>query len=127
MRSACRRGTASASPESSQALERELANRLEHPVALLSEPARAAAEEALVQERREGVEIGVADGLGCLQRASSAEDAQPREELLLVRVEQVVRPRDRRSERRVSLLGVAGPFESVEPVAEPLEQCLRRQ
>src|SRR5207248_7591606 len=106
---------------------RELANRLEHPVALLSEAARAAAEQALVQERGERLEIGVADGLDSLQRAPSAEDAQSREQPLFARVEQVVRPRDRRPERRVSLLGIAGSLEGVESVTEPLEKLLRRQ
>src|SRR5437763_3404539 len=56
-------------------LERELADRLEHPVALLAEPPGAAAQEALVKQRSESVEIGVAHRLRGLQRAAAAEHA----------------------------------------------------
>ena len=91
-------------------LDRELANRLEHPEALLAEAARPSPHEALVEERRERVEIGVADCLGRLERAAPAEDRESPEEPLLVLVEQVVRPGDRRSQRRVALVGVACPL-----------------
>ena len=77
-------------------LEREFADRLEHPVALLAEPPGAAAEEALVEQGGERVEIGIADRLRGLERATAAEHAKPREQPPLVLVEQVVRPGDRR-------------------------------
>ena len=70
--------------------EREFADRLEHPVALLAEPPGAAAQEALVKQRSESVEIGVAHRLRGLQRAAAAEHAEPCEQLLLVFVEQVI-------------------------------------
>ena len=46
---------------------------------------------------------------------------------LLVLVEQVVRPGDRRPQRRVALLGVAGSLQRVEPVGEAIEQRLGRE
>src|SRR2546423_9381823 len=107
-----------------QSLERELADRLEHPVALLAEPSGAAAEQALVEQGGERVEVGVAHELRRLERAAAAEHAEAREQRLLVLVEQVVRPGDGRSERHVPLLGVAGSFEGVEAVGEPLEESL---
>src|SRR5438067_1152035 len=89
-------------------LERELADRLEQPVALLAEPSRPAANEALVEQGGEYVEIGVADDLRRFERAAAAEDAHPCEQLLLGLVEQVVRPGDGCPQRRVAFLGVAG-------------------
>ena len=77
-------------PRALELLERELADRLEHPVALLAEPPGAAAQEALVKQRSESVEIGVAHRLRGLQRAAAAEHAEPCEQLLLVFVEQVI-------------------------------------
>ena len=73
-----------------ETLGRERANRLEHPVTLLAEPACAAAEKALVEQRGKRVEIGVAHGLRGLERASRREDGKALEELPLVRLEQVV-------------------------------------
>ena len=74
----------------------ELADRLEHPVALLAEPAGAAPKEALVEKRGERVE-------SASQTASADSSVQPPrktesrlEETLLALVEKVVRPRDRR-------------------------------
>ena len=64
---------ARASPDASRLLARELADRLEHPEALLAERARAASDEALVEQRGERVEVGVADRLGGLERAAAAE------------------------------------------------------
>ena len=111
-------------PVVAEPLEREFADGLEHPVALLTEPSRAAAEQALVEQGGERVEIGLADELRRFERAAAAEHAQVREQRLLVLVEQVVRPRDGRPERQVTFLGVAGSFEGVEPVGEPFEERL---
>ena len=85
------------------------------------------AEQALVEEGGERVEIRVADGLRRLERAAAAEHAEPREQLLLGVVEQVVRPGDRRPERRVALLGVPGSLQRVEPVGEAVEERLGRE
>ncbi len=95
-------------------LDREFADRLEHPEALLAEAARPSPHEALVEKRRERVEIGVADCLGRLERAAPAKDRESPEELLLVLVEEIVRPGDRRSQSRVALVGVACPLQEVE-------------
>src|SRR6478672_4298790 len=108
-------------------LDRELANCLEHPVALLAEPPGAAAEKALVEQGGERVEVGLAHELRRLERAAAAERAEAREQCLLVLVEQVVRPGDGRPERQVALLGVARSLERVEAVGEPVEECLRRE
>ena len=62
--------------------------------------------------------------LGGVERAAAAEDGEPGEEPLLVLVEQVVAPRDRRAQRRVALVGVAAALEQVEPLRDPLEQLL---
>ena len=62
-----------------QPLDGELADRLEHPEALAGVP-----EEALVDERLEGVEVGAGDLLGCLEGAAAAEDGQPGEQALLL-------------------------------------------
>src|SRR4029453_19499724 len=78
-----------------QPLGRELADRLEHPEPL----ALAHADEALVDERLQPVEIGVANRLGSLERAAASKDRQSREQTLLVRLEQVVLPLDRPPQR----------------------------
>jgi hypothetical protein len=64
-----------------QPLGRELADRLEHDEALPAAP-----EEALVDERLEHVDLGVADGLRRVERAAAGEDAEPAKELLLLLV-----------------------------------------
>src|SRR4029079_16332923 len=112
---------------SSELLECVLADCFEHPVPVLSEQPGAAAEEALVEQRGERVEVGVADGFGGLQRAAPAEDAEPCEEPLLVLVEQVVGPGDRRPERRGAFLRVARAPERVEPPGEAVEERLRSE
>ena len=88
---------------------------------------RAAAEEALVQERLERRQIGVAHGLGGLEGAACREDGQPGEERLFGGPEEVVGPLDRGAERRVALVGVAGPPRQVEPVAQRLERRVRSE
>ena len=61
------------------------------------------ANEALVDERLERVEVGVADLFGGGKRAAAGEDGEPGEELLLGRLEQLVRPLDRRAKRLLAL------------------------
>ncbi len=58
----------------------KLADRLEHPVTCA-----APADEALVEERGDPVEVCTADLLGSLQRATAGEDGEPGEEVLLGR------------------------------------------
>lgn len=77
-------------------LDGDLADRLEHPETLLVEPARPAPDETLVEQRAERVEIGVAYGLSRLDRAAATKGGEPPEETLLVIVEKVVGPGDRR-------------------------------
>ena len=108
-------------------IARELADRLQHPEALLSEPACTSANQALVEERRKDIEVGIADGLGGLQSAAAAEDRESPEEPLLVLVEEVMRPGDRRSQGRVALVGVARAFEQIESRVEAPEQCFGRE
>ena len=86
-----------------EALRGELPDRLEHPEPLGAVRLGAAADEALVEERGQRVEVRLADRLGVVERAAAAEDGEPGEELLLAAVEEVVAPRDRRAQRRVAL------------------------
>ena len=60
-------------------LASELPDRLEHPVALVGK-----AQEALLDERLQGVEVGVRNLLRRLERAAAGEDAEAGEELLLL-------------------------------------------
>src|SRR4029077_6420904 len=92
-----------------------------------AQAARAAAKQALVEQRRQRVELCLADRFRRLERAAAAEHSELREQAPLVVVQQVVRPRDRRPQRGVALVGVPGSLEQVEPAAEALEQELRRE
>jgi len=103
-----------------ETLQRVLANRLEHPVALVGE-----AEQALLDVRLEGVERGAADLLRRLERAAAREDAEAGEELLLSGEEELVRPVDGRPERDLTGIGVAAAREQVEPGGEALEDLSR--
>ena len=117
-----------------RALERVLPDRLEQPEARLAVGAVRLPDEALVDERGEALEhlaevhLVAADGVGDLERAAAREDAEPREQGLLGRLEQVVAPVDRVAERalpRRQVVGAAG--EQVEPLLEPAEDRLRRE
>ena len=107
-----------------EAKQRELADRLEHPEAVDAFSRHPTAVQALVEEGGERAEVRFADLFGCLERAAAAEDGQAAEESLLVAVEQVVRPADRRVERRVAWIGVTGRRE-LEPLGQPLEERRR--
>jgi hypothetical protein len=102
----------------------ELADRLEHPEALVPVRIGAAADEALVEERRKRVEVRATHRFGRLESAAAAEDCEPGEQPLFVVVEEVVAPSDRRTQRGVALVGVAAALEQVEPLRDPLEQLL---
>ncbi len=107
-------------------LRRELADELVHPVARAGVFVRAP-QKALVEERGECLEVGVADRFGCLERAAADEDREPGEELLLLASEQVERPLDGRAQRLLARVGVAVAPEQVEALGEPFEQLLRRE
>ena len=68
-----------------ESLGGEFADRLQHPEAVAG-----VAQEALVDERLEDVEVGVADVFGGVEGAAAGEDGEAGEELLLVVGEQVV-------------------------------------
>ena len=85
-----------------------------------------AADEVLLDERLECVEVGVADGLRRLHRKASREDGKPTEDLLLLRIEQVVAPRDRGAQRSLPVRCVAGAAgEQRQPPVEPGQQLVR--
>ena len=102
---------------------RELANRLEHPVAVAG-----AAEEALVDQRGDRVDVGAADLLGGLQRATAGEHGQAGEEVLLCRRQEVVAPGDRRAQRPLPLRCRArAAGKQRQPLLESFEQDRRRE
>ena len=68
----------------------------------------------------------VAHLLGRLVRAAAGEHREPREQPLLFRREEVVRPADRRVERLLARIGVAPALE-LDALPEPLEQLLGRE
>ena len=70
--------------------ERVLADRLEH-----HEPLALAPHQALVHQRAERVQVGVAHRLRGLEREPAREHAEPREQRALVLLQQVVGPRER--------------------------------
>ena len=79
-----------------------------------------------VDERREGVEVGVADLLGSLEREAAGEDGEAREELAARGVEEVVAPLDRRAQRALALGRVArAARQQRERRVEALEQRAR--
>ena len=123
---ACRRRSSSASPDSSSRSSCVLADRLEHPVALGRLVLRWRS-RLLSTSDCERVEVGVADLLGRLERAAAGEDGQPREEPLLLGVEQVVRHSI--VARSVCWRGSASRprREQVEALREPLEELLGRE
>ena len=103
-------------------LERILADRVEHAEAAAAPPPN----QALLDERLEDVELGVAYGLRRVERKAAGEHRQPPEELLLVRLEQLVAPLDRRAQRALARRGVArGAGEERQAPVEPGEQLLR--
>ncbi len=67
-----------------QALARELADRLEHPETIRPVGLRSTAQQALVEQRADGLHLGVADPFGIRERGAAAEDRQSREQQLFV-------------------------------------------
>ena len=107
---------------SSELLQREIADRLEHPETNL-----AVADKALLDERLERVEIGACNLLRRPERAASGEDRQPGKERLLGFCEQVVAPLDRCPQRRLAGIGVPAAGKEIEPVGKPLENLSGRE
>ncbi len=91
-------------------LSREVSDRLQHPVATFVE-----ADEALVHERLERVEVGSCDLLRRFERATAPKDGHAREEALLSLGQEVVTPLDGGSERLLARIGTAPRLEQVEP------------
>ena len=113
----------SASALAVEQLARVLADRLEHAEALA-----VGADEALVDERAERVEISAAHLLDRLERAAPDEDGEPAEERLLVVVEELDAPADRVAQRSVPGGGVArARGEELESVLQPSEHRRRGQ
>ena len=73
------------------------------------------------------VDVGLADGLGRLERPTPVEDREPRKQALLVGIEQVERPFDRRTERLLPDLGITAPLEQVESCPEPVQELFCRE
>ena len=106
-----------------EALERVLADRLEHREAAVS-----LANEALVDERGERLQLRIADRLCSLEAPAAGEHRQPGHELLLLRVEQLEAPFDRCAQRLLPLGQVPCPAcEERQPLLQPFEQGVGRQ
>ena len=121
--SARRRRSASASPLSSSR-----STAYSRIVSSIQKRSTVCAEEALLDERLERVEVGVGDGLGRLERAAAGEDAEPGEEHLLLGVES--RSCDHSIvARRVACRASASrpPLKRSSRSAEPLEDLLGRE
>jgi hypothetical protein len=73
-------------------------------------------------------DVAADDGLGGIAAEAAAEDAQWRERLLILPVEQLVAPLDRRTKRPVPVRGdpVRG-LQGVQPAAEPRKDRTRRE
>ncbi len=110
-----------------QPLERVLTDCLEQGVARLTVDVLLP-EQALLDERRERVEVGVADRLGRLERAATREDREPGEQGLLLHAEQAMAPVDRCPQRPLAGGRVAASLrEQRETLAESLAELLGRQ
>ncbi len=103
-------------------LQAELADRLEHAEAT----ARPPPEEAPLDESLDQVEGRVANRLGRLEVKTLGKDRQVGEKALLVWIEEVVAPLDRRPQRALPFRGVPwAPGQERQPLLEPSQQLLR--
>ena len=84
-------------------------------------------DEALVDERLEGIDVGVGDFLGRLQRAPPAKTANLANSSSLGVAQQVVAPLDRSAERLLAWVGVAATLQQVESPRQALQDLRRRQ
>src|SRR5262249_35259545 len=99
--------------------ERILADRVEQG----QTPFGPASHESLLDQRLERVEIGLADGLGCLDGEAARERRELPEELLFPRFEKVVAPFDRGTERSLPRRYIVGPARGErQPPFDPRQQ-----
>src|SRR5919109_1791694 len=106
-----------------ETLDGVLPDRLEHREALDLPP-----NEALVEQRRENVDVGLAHRLGGLECEPTREDGQSAEEPLLFGRTKLVTPLDRRPERLLTLWEVAPRgCQRRQPAIEPAEELTGRQ
>ena len=110
----------------SESLRGELADRLQHPVARLA-VLLATSNQALVQQGLQPVRVGIAHALRGLVVAASCEDRERTKEPLLLWLQQVVRPLDRRPQRLLPRIGVPARLQQVEALRQPLDELLRRE
>src|SRR5436190_9173800 len=102
----------------------ELPDRLQHPEAA----ALPAAEQALLEQRLERVEVGLAHLLGRLDREAAGEDGEAAEQLLFRLVKELVAPLDRRAQRPLALRRVSSAArEDRQRALEALEQLVGRE
>src|SRR5688500_15243018 len=103
-------------------LDGKLADGLEHPEAAA---VGSDADEALVDQRLEGVEVSVDDLFGRLEGPAAAEDGQAGEQALLVGGQQLVGPLDRGAQGALALRSVAAAAgEERQTLLQALEQGL---
>jgi hypothetical protein len=101
-----------------------LAQRLQQEEALVAERLK----QALVEERRELIEIGSRDRLGGVEGEGAAKDGEPAEGSLSGGVEQVVAPFDRRAQRSLPLGQIdRAAREQRQRRVQALQQCGGRQ
>src|SRR5438445_9867712 len=99
-----------------QLLAGVLTDRLQHPI-----PLAGAAEEALVDQRLQEIEISAGDLFGGLERAAVREDRESPQQALLGVGKQLVGPFDRRPQRLLARVRVTAAAQKVEPLGNPLE------
>ena len=109
-----------------------LADRLEHRETWLSRRPPQRTDEALVHERREGLEyvepVPAADRLGCLERPTARKDGEPREQCSLVLAQEAVAPLERRAQRPLPTWEVLrATHQKFERPVEAPRHRLRRQ
>src|SRR5262249_22534302 len=108
-------------PRSYQSFGGKLADRLEHPEAWGTRSV-APAQQVLVQERLQHVWIRAGDLLRRLEAAAPGEDAHPPKETLLLRIQEVVAPGDRRPQRLLPRVDATVRPQQIEPLCQTLEQ-----
>ena len=99
----------------SELLQRVLANRLEHresdvAVEVFADPQQALFRESLQSAEHVERQVVVgdpADGVGRVDRTAAGEHAEPREQRLVIRIEEVMAPVDGAAQRSLALRHVA--------------------
>ena len=115
-------------PRGPELLGGVLADRLEHREAWLAVGVVGHDSEAPPHQRVERVEVAAADRLDRLEPCAAREHGEAGEQALLVGLEQLVAPVDRRPQRLLTSRSVGGAAdEEGEPLVEPFQDRLRRQ